>query len=137
MDMSSESGRAPSPFGSRLRQWRRRRGLSQLELAARAATTARHLSFLETGRSRPSRDMVLRLCEVIGVPLRERNNLLHAAGLEATFPEESLDSADLAPYRAAIDRIVKAHMPFRRWWSTRIGTSCSPTRPARRYMAAS
>ena len=56
--------------------------------------------------------MVLRLCEVIGTPLRERNTMLHAAGLAATFPEASLDSADLAPYRTAIDRIVKAHMPY-------------------------
>jgi transcriptional regulator with XRE-family HTH domain len=69
-----------SPFGALLRQWRALRGLSQLALASEAATTTRHLSFLETGRASPSREMVLRLAEALDVPLRERNALLDAAG---------------------------------------------------------
>jgi len=101
-----------SPFGARLRRWRRHRGLSQLGLAGQVGSTARHISFLETGRSRPSRQMVLRLAEVLRVGLRESNQLLHAAGLPATYPQAALDSADLAPYRAAIDRMLQAHEPY-------------------------
>jgi len=71
---------AASPFGARLRRWRGHRGISQLALATKVGTTPRHLSFLETGRSRPSRDMVLRLGEALDVTLRERNQLLQAAG---------------------------------------------------------
>lgn len=97
---------------ARLRQWRRLRGMSQLTLATEAATTARHLSFLETGRSRPSRSMVIRLSEVLGLPLRERNRLLEAAGLAAAYREAELDSATLAPYRAAIQRLLRAHEPY-------------------------
>ena len=101
-----------SPFGARLRHWRRLRGMSQLTLATEAATTARHVSFLETGRSRPSRSMVIRLSEVLGLPLRERNRLLEAAGLAAAYREAELDSATLAPYRAAIERLLRAHEPY-------------------------
>ena len=75
------------PVGDLLREWRQRRGLSQLDLALDAEISARHLSFLETGRSRPSRDMVLNLAERLDVPLRERNLLLHAAGFAPVFPE--------------------------------------------------
>jgi len=67
-----------SPFGARLRQWRRHRGLSQLSLAGQVGSTGRHISFLETGRSRPSRQMVLRLADTLGVGLRNTNELLHA-----------------------------------------------------------
>jgi transcriptional regulator with XRE-family HTH domain len=105
-------GGAGSPFGVRLRRWRRQRGLSQLALAGRVATTARHLSFLETGRSRPSRSMVLRLGEALGVSLRERNHLLAAAGLPGEYPRASLTGAELAPYRAAIERLLRAHEPY-------------------------
>jgi transcriptional regulator with XRE-family HTH domain len=101
-----------SPFGARLREWRRRRGLSQLGLAVRVGSTARHVSFLETGRSRPSRQMVLRLGEALDVGLRESNRLLHAAGLPAAFPQADIASPDLAPYRAAIDRMLLAHEPY-------------------------
>jgi transcriptional regulator with XRE-family HTH domain len=103
---------AVSPFGARLRRWRASRGMSQLVLAVRVGSTARHVSFLETGRSRPSRSMVLRLGEALGVSLRERNELLHAAGLPAAYPESEVDSADLAPFRAALDRLLQAHEPF-------------------------
>jgi transcriptional regulator with XRE-family HTH domain len=100
------------PFGVRLRQWRSSRGISQLALAAKVGSTSRHLSFLETGRSRPSRQMVLRLGEALEVPLRERNYLLHAAGLPALYPEAGVDSADLAPFRAALERLLRAHLPY-------------------------
>jgi len=101
-----------SPFGARLRQWRSTRGVSQLALAATVGSTSRHLSFLETGRSRPSRQMVLRLGEALGVSLRERNQLLHAAGLPAAYPEAGMQSPDLAPFRAALDTLLQAHLPY-------------------------
>ncbi len=101
-----------APFGARLRQWRSSRGISQLALAAKVGSTSRHLSFLETGRSRPSRQMVLRLGEALEVPLRERNHLLHAAGLPALYPEAGVDSEDLAPFRAALERLLRAHLPY-------------------------
>ena len=101
-----------SPFGARLRQWRQQRGLSQLSLAGQVGSTGRHISFLETGRSRPSRQMVLRLAETLGICLRDTNDLLHAAGLPASYPDAGLDSPDLAPYRAAVDRMLTAHEPY-------------------------
>jgi len=101
-----------SPFGARLRQWRVHRGVSQLALAAKVGSTPRHVSFLETGRSRPSRQMVLRLGEALGVPLRERNQLLHAAGLAAAYPHADIRSQDLAPFWAAVDRLLHAHLPY-------------------------
>ena len=105
-------GRAASPFGARLRQWRAHRGVSQLALATKAGSTARHLSFLQTGRSRPSRQMVLRLGEALGLPLRERNQLLQAAGLAAAYPEAELSGPDLAPHRAALHTLLRAHEPY-------------------------
>jgi len=101
-----------SPFGARLRQWRLHRGVSQLALATRVGSTARHVSFLETGRSRPSRQMVLRLGEALGVSLRERNQMLQAAGLPAAYAQVPIGSDDLAPFRAALDRLLRAHMPY-------------------------
>jgi transcriptional regulator with XRE-family HTH domain len=101
-----------SPFGRGLRHWRRIRGVSQLELAATAATTTRHVSFLETGRSRPSREMVDRLGDALTIPLRERNRLLEMAGLPPSYVEGGLDSHDLAPFQAAIDRLLAAHDPY-------------------------
>jgi transcriptional regulator with XRE-family HTH domain len=101
-----------SPFGNRLRQWRQHQGLSQLGLAGLVGSTGRHISFLETGRSRPSRQMVLRLAETFGLGVRDTNDLLHAAGLPASYPTAGLDSADLVPYRAAVDRMLAAHEPY-------------------------
>lgn len=101
-----------SPFGAMLRQWRQHRGLSQLSLAGRVGSTGRHISFLETGRSRPNRQMVLRLADTLGMGLREANDLLNAAGLPAAYPTARLDGADLAPYRAALDRMLAAHEPY-------------------------
>jgi transcriptional regulator with XRE-family HTH domain len=101
-----------SPFGVQLKQWRQHRGLSQLSLAGQVGSTGRHISFLETGRSRPSRQMVLRLADTLGMGLREANDLLHAAGLPATYPAGDLSGADLAPYRAVLDRMLAAHEPY-------------------------
>jgi transcriptional regulator with XRE-family HTH domain len=109
--MSSEPA-AISPFGARLRHLRAHHRISQLALAAKVGTTTRHLSFLETGRSRPSRHMVLRLGEALAVSLRERNQLLHAAGLPATYPEAHLDGPDLAPFRTALESLLRAHLPY-------------------------
>lgn len=103
---------AVSPFGARLRQWRTYRGVSQLALAAKVGSTPRHLSFLETGRSRPSRQMVLRLGEALDVSLRERNELLQTAGLPAAFPHVDVHGPDPAPYRAAIDGLLGAHQSY-------------------------
>jgi len=110
--MSTGPAGSASPFGARLRQWRQHRGLSQLSLAGQVGSTGRHISFLETGRSRPSRQMVLRLADALGMGLRESNELLHAAGLPASFPQADLDGPNLAPYRAAIDAILQAHEPY-------------------------
>src|SRR5450432_1024306 len=101
----------PAHIGDHLREWRQRRHLSQLDLAGDAEISARHLSFVETGRAAPSRDMVLRLAERLYVPLRERNVLLVAAGFAPAFPQRSLDDPALKPARAAIDLVLKAHEP--------------------------
>jgi transcriptional regulator with XRE-family HTH domain len=101
----------PSHIGDHLREWRQRRHLSQLDLAGDAEISARHLSFVETGRSAPSRDMVLKLAERLDVPLRERNVLLVAAGFAPAFPQRSFDDPALKPARAAIDLVLRAHEP--------------------------
>jgi transcriptional regulator with XRE-family HTH domain len=101
----------PIHIGDHLRQWRQRRHLSQLDLAIDAEISVRHLSFVETGRAAPSRDMVLRLAERLDVPLRERNVLLVAAGFAPAFPQRSLDDPALASARQAIDLVLKAHEP--------------------------
>jgi transcriptional regulator with XRE-family HTH domain len=99
-------------FGDLLRGWRQRRRWSQLDLACRADISTRHLSFLETGRSSPSRDMVLHLAEYLAVPLRERNVLLTAAGYAPVFGERGLDDPALAAARQAVEQVVKGHEPF-------------------------
>ncbi len=101
----------PVHIGDHLREWRQRRHLSQLDLAVDAEISARHLSFVETGRAAPSRDMVLKLAERLDVPLRERNVLLVAAGYAPAFPQRSLDDPALKSARAAIDLVLKAHEP--------------------------
>jgi transcriptional regulator with XRE-family HTH domain len=98
--------------GALLREWRQRRNLSQLELALRSAVSARHLSFIETGRARPSREMILHLADRLDVPLRERNHLLLAAGFAPVFSERSLDEREMAPVRDALDRFLSAHEPY-------------------------
>src|SRR5215216_351905 len=98
--------------GPLLRDWRHRRRLSQLDLAVEAGVSTRHLSFIETGRARPSADMVLHLAERLEVPLRERNALLLAAGHAPVFGQHELDSPELEPVRAALDGVLAAHEPF-------------------------
>ena len=98
--------------GPLLRDWRRRRRLSQLDLALEAGVSARHVSFVETGRSRPSPEMVLQLAEHLEVPLRERNQLLLAAGYAPQYGEHSLDDPEMQPVRDAIQRVLDAHAPF-------------------------
>ncbi|WP_441242857.1 helix-turn-helix domain-containing protein [Tardiphaga sp. 768_D3_N2_1] len=101
----------PAGIGHHLREWRQRRRLSQLDLAGDAEISTRHLSFLETGRAAPSREMVLRLAERLDVPLRERNVLLVAAGFAPAFPQRALDDPALTSARQAIDLVLKAHEP--------------------------
>ncbi|AOG21870.1 helix-turn-helix family protein [Acidovorax sp. RAC01] len=101
----------PEPFGARLRAWRQHRHLSQLALAAAADVSTRHVSFLETGRTNPSRDMVLRLCDRLDVPLRERNALLTAAGYAPMYRERRLDDPAMAAARAAVELVLKGHEP--------------------------
>ncbi|HEU5430142.1 MAG TPA: helix-turn-helix domain-containing protein, partial [Thermomicrobiales bacterium] len=103
---------ATRPIGELLREWRERRRLSQLALALDADVSSRHVSFIETGRSRPSREMVLRLAERLDVPLRERNRLLLAAGFAPAYPERGLADPDLAQIRQAIDLVLAGHEPY-------------------------
>jgi transcriptional regulator with XRE-family HTH domain len=99
-------------FPTELRRWRSARRLSQLDLAVRAETTQRHVSFIEQGRSRPGRGMVVRLAESLELTLRERNELLLAAGFAPAFPESPLDDEALRPVRQAIDNILDGHLPY-------------------------
>ncbi|MEZ0306322.1 MAG: helix-turn-helix domain-containing protein [Ramlibacter sp.] len=103
---------APRPFGEHLRHWRQHRRLSQLDLAQEADISTRHLSFVETGRSVPSREMVLRLAERLDVPLRERNALLVAAGYAPMYRERPLDDPALSPAKQAVDLILRSHEPY-------------------------
>jgi transcriptional regulator with XRE-family HTH domain len=100
------------PVGNHLRQWRQRRRLSQLDLAYTAEISPRHLSFVETGRSKPSRDMILHLAEQLEIPVRERNVLLVAGGYAPVFKERPLSDPALAPARAAIDLVLAGHNPY-------------------------
>src|SRR4051812_749389 len=100
------------PIGDHLREWRQRRRLSQLDLALEADISAKHLSFLETGRAQPSRDMVLHLAERLDVPLRERNVLLLSAGYAPVFAQRALDDPALRHVRHAIDLVLKGHEPY-------------------------
>ena len=101
-----------SRFPTELRRWRTARRLSQLELAIRADTTQRHVSFIEQGRSRPGRNVVVRLAESLDLTLRERNELLLAAGFAPAFPESPLDDAALRPVCQALDTILDGHLPY-------------------------
>jgi transcriptional regulator with XRE-family HTH domain len=110
--MHSPALTTPPPIGTLLRDWRLRRRLSQLDLAGEAEVSTRHLSYLETGRAEPSREMVLRLADRLDVPLRERNRWLAAAGFAPMFAERRLDDPALAAGRAAIELVLKAHEPW-------------------------
>ncbi len=106
------SSTAIKPVGAFLREWRERRRLSQLALALDADVSARHVSFLETGRARPSREMLIHLAERLDVPLRERNTLLLAAGFAPAYAERPLDDPALSAVRASIDRVLAGHEPY-------------------------
>jgi transcriptional regulator with XRE-family HTH domain len=100
------------PVGELLRQWRTRRRMSQMKLALQAEVSTRHLSFVETGRSRPSRDMVLHLGEQLDLPLRERNQLLLAAGFAPVYTQTALDAPHMAAVRDAVRLVLKGHEPY-------------------------
>jgi transcriptional regulator with XRE-family HTH domain len=101
-----------SPFGRQVRRWRAIRRMSQLDLAVAAGTTPRHLSFVETGRSRPGRDLILRNADALTVPLPERNTLLEAAGLPPLFPAHELGSHALEPVDRVLDKVLAGHEPY-------------------------
>jgi transcriptional regulator with XRE-family HTH domain len=107
--------------GRLLREWRERRRLSQLELSIQADISTRHLSFVETGRSRPTPEMIVRLTEHLDVPLRERNQLLLAGGYAPAYPQHGMDEPELASIRAALALVLRGHEPYpavviNRWW---------------------
>jgi transcriptional regulator with XRE-family HTH domain len=119
------------PFGPRLKWWRAQRGLSQLELAGAAQTSQRHLSFLESGRAEPSRDMVLRLCAVLDIPLRQQNALLLAAGFAPVWRESDLSDPELAQVEGALHHMLAQQEPYpafvvdRRWNLLRANTGAA------------
>jgi transcriptional regulator with XRE-family HTH domain len=109
------------PVGQLLRDWRERRRLSQLDLSIQAEISTRHLSFVETGRAKPTPEMILRLTEHLDVPLRERNQLLLAGGFAPRYPEHGLDAPELDNVRTALRRVLTGHEPYpavliNRWW---------------------
>jgi transcriptional regulator with XRE-family HTH domain len=111
----------PKHAGELLRQWRQRRRLSQLDLAIAADVSSRHVSFVETGRSRPTSEMILRLAEHLDVPLRDRNALLLAGGYAPVYPERGLGEPELQAVRSALKRVLRGHEPYpavvvNRWW---------------------
>src|SRR5689334_11129642 len=102
----------PRPVGELLREWRERRRLSQLELSSRAGVSTRHLSFVETGRSRTTPEMIVRLSDELEIPLRARNDLLLAAGFAPSYPRPGLDDPALAQVRAALRHVLAGHEPY-------------------------
>jgi transcriptional regulator with XRE-family HTH domain len=102
----------PAPVGRLLREWRERRRLTQLDLALRAEVSARHLSFVETGRSRPTSEMILRLARHLDVPLRERNVLLLSGGYAPEYPSHGLGDPPMSAVNDAIEHVLRAHEPF-------------------------
>jgi len=136
--MPTARSRAPLPralppaadVGALLRHWRTARRLSQLELALDADISSRHLSYVETGRSRPSREMVLRLADVLDIPLRERNTLLVAAGFAPLYFETGLATPEMAQLRSAIDLILRHQEPYPaflldRYWNIRMSNQAA------------
>ena len=99
-------------FAQSLKSWRKARRYSQLELANEADVSSRHLSFLETGRANPSREMIARLGDALSLPLAARNQLLTHAGYAARYAQRNWDSEDMAPIRGAVDHMLKQHEPY-------------------------
>lgn len=119
-------------FGTLVREWRARRGLSQLDLALQADVSARHLSFLETGRSHPSREMVLRLAIALDLPLRERNELLLGAGFAPRYSQRAMDDVALEQAHAALEFILRMHEPYPAFVLDREWNIVLANRPQRR-----
>lgn len=120
--MTTEVHDAPATFGDLIRTWRQRRHLSQLELSGQVDVSTRHLSFVETGRAKPSRAMVLHLAEHLDIPLRDRNQLLLSAGFAPVYPESSLHSPQMLAIREALRKLLAGHDPYPavvvdRWWN--------------------
>lgn len=107
----THSSRVPA-IGGLIQRWRKGRRMSQLDLALESGISSRHLSFVETGRTKPSRDMVLRLCGVLAVPLRDRNNLLLAAGYAPVYRETAMDAPEMAEILSAVRMILRRHEPY-------------------------
>src|SRR3954465_3590949 len=103
---------ATRPVGELLREWREHRRLSQLELSIQADVSTRHLSFVETGRSRPTPEMIVRLTEHLDGPLRERNKMLLAGGSPPAYPQHGLDEPELAAVRDALRQVLRGHEPY-------------------------
>src|SRR5918993_2182435 len=103
---------APPAVGDLVREWRQRRRRSQLDVACDGEISTRHLSFIETGRATPSREMILHLADVLDVPLRERNLMLVAAGYAPRFPERPLDDPALDAARDAVQLVLRGHEPY-------------------------
>jgi transcriptional regulator with XRE-family HTH domain len=135
--MSTLSGTdtPPDTFGAALRAWRQARGLSQLDLALAADASPRHLSFLETSRARPSRDMVLTLADAMVLPRTARNTLLIAAGFAPLYPVTPLDAAALEPLRAALQEMMQRHAPFPAMLCDRYWTILDANRSARALLS--
>jgi transcriptional regulator with XRE-family HTH domain len=123
------------PVGDHLREWRQRRRMSQLDLACEAEISTKHLSFLETGRAQPSRDMILHLADRLEVPLRERNVLLVAGGYAPVFPERPLADAALDSARKAVDLVLAGHEPYPALAIDGHWTMVSANRPVTRLIA--
>jgi transcriptional regulator with XRE-family HTH domain len=111
-NLVTASPNRPTPFGRLLKEWRQVRGTSQLDFALASGISQRHLSFLESGRARPSRGMVLHLASALAVPLRQQNAMLLAAGFAPAFAERKLDAPELRPVSAALDRALAQQEPF-------------------------
>lgn len=122
--------------GDVLRDWRRRRHFSQLDLAVEAEVSTRHPSFLETGRSQPSRDLLLRLADSLEVPLRERNALLLAGGFAPVFPERPLSDPALIAAREAVDLVLRGHEPYPALAIDRYWTLLSANQPVERLLSS-
>jgi transcriptional regulator with XRE-family HTH domain len=127
--------KAKRPFGEQLREWRQRRHLSQLELATEVDISARHLSFVETGRSQPSRGMVLKLAENLDVPLRERNALLISAGYAPMYGALALSDPAMSAARAALELILAGHEPYPAMLVDRHWNLVSANKAAQRFLA--
>jgi transcriptional regulator with XRE-family HTH domain len=111
MQTATTQPQEPQDVGGHLREWRQRRRMTQMDLALEAEISTRHLSFVETGRAQPSREMVLHLCDRLDVPLRDRNTLLMAAGYAPVYAQRPLTDPALQHARAAVDLVLKGHEP--------------------------